>query len=221
MSCNDLVYGRSSTVIEHATLGAERRVRHVSWSHIGRIRSCERSAAARCGYRAHAGWEEFAQESRRQHPGRGPDGLQGVGPAAVRCLLSGPSRVCRSHAEWIGRLDATRPYVDDEQDECIRLKFVVSRVQVPVSPPHKGPAKRLVSDLSAGNERQFFWASKCGNRRLLAQLSRQQRPAWMLESPFGAARGLLDAVPVGGRAGAPEPACSTTPGSSACGGDPR
>jgi hypothetical protein len=139
ISCKGEVSGRSSTVIEHATLGAERRVRQVSWSHIGRIRSCERSAAARCGYQAHVGWKEFAQESRRQHPGLGPDGLQG-GSAAARRLISGPSRVCRSHAEWIGRLDATRPYVDDEQDEGTRLKIVVARVQVPVSPPSKRSA---------------------------------------------------------------------------------
>jgi hypothetical protein len=33
MSCNYLVYGRSSTGSEHATLGTERRVRQVSWSH--------------------------------------------------------------------------------------------------------------------------------------------------------------------------------------------
>jgi hypothetical protein len=221
MSCNDRVYGRSSTVIEHATLGAKRRVRQMSWSHIGRIRSCERSAPAHCGYQAHARWEEFAQERRRKHPGLGPRGLQGGGPAAVCCLISGPSRVCRSHAEWIGRPDATRPCVDDQQEERTRLKIVVSRVQVPVSPPPKSPAKRVVFDLSAGNERQSFWASKCGNRRLLAQLSRQQRPTWTLEPPFGGARKLLDAVPVGGRPGAPEPACSTTPGPSACGGDAR
>ena len=216
--CKSEGLGRRSELGRHARLCEGLHTRKGSWSHIGRIGAYARSAPARCGHRAHRG-AEVAQRSIQQHSGPGPARLRGSRSGAAVHFTPGPWRVCRDPAEGIGRRDAIRPFGSNAREERTRLKIVVSPVRVRVSPPPKSPAKRALLDPRAGDKQRVFWASKPGNRRLLAQLSRQQRPTWTLALRFGGARMRPNAVRLGSRLGASDPAWSTTPRAPARGED--
>ena len=127
-------------------------------------------------------WRVNAGQLRARHFDQHPPG-----PGVVQCMdgawLVLDARRARSARTRSASVESRREVSQRRLGRSsTRLKIVVSPVRVRVSPSPKSPVNRVLLLSSASSLQGSFWARKSRNRRLRAQLSRQQRPIWTLEA---------------------------------------